>query len=242
MTAAHYDPELPFLADLEKHIRARAEQAEQTRARTAQQTGHLLAMSPLAIRMTRRVPILAGLLLFLAATALGARSLFFNSDHRNPLSNRQGASVLVAHALEGGDSWALRLYTRNGQLCRALIVSAQAESSRCASPPRTTQISVSSLQSAQHGYVFGVAGVRVSAVRVSTRQAGVTVATHAVAPAQALAAGLPKSTRFYLAILTRPSSSEDPPATVTALGPKHRLIGHAHIACLQEAGPPPCGP
>jgi hypothetical protein len=242
----YYDPELPFLEDLERHIRARAERSERARsaresAHTRAPAGRLRRLSPLAARMTRRTAILVVLLCLLGTTALGARTLLF-STAQSPVANHQGAFVPVANGVVGSDDWTLNLYTRDGQLCRALVLSGQAESSRCGPSPGARRIGVSTLQSAQHGYVFGVTGDGVRAVRVHEGATALMVATHTLSGEHARVAGLPGSARYFLAVLTRPLGGYEPPATVTGLGPANRLTGGTQIACLQEAGPPPCGP
>jgi hypothetical protein len=249
MTTAQYDPELPFLADLERHVHARAEEVARARSkaprrahRSALRAGSSRELSPLAARMTRRTAILAGLLLMLGASAFGAGALLFNGDQQSPLANRQGASVVVARGPHGSEEWTLSLYTRNGELCRALIVTGQAEASRCAAAPAAGALGVSTLQSARHGYVFGVAGSRVRAVRVRVGTATLSVETHALTGQRAHAAGLPPVTRYYLALLPRALGGEASLASVTGVDPANHLIGRPHLACLQEAGPPPCGP
>jgi hypothetical protein len=239
MSAAPYDPELPFLTELERQLSMRAEQAE--RSRRVARTARLRMPVPLATRLTRRTAILASLIFLIAATAFGARSLF-SSAPPNPLANRQGAFVLLAQGSAGREDWTLRLYARDGQLCRALIVRDQTESSRCASAPGPGQIGVSALQSTAHAYLFGVAGAGVSAVHVRAGGAEQTVATHALEPRQARIAELSGPVRYFLVAFARQPGAEDPPAIVTALDFAKRRVGAAQIACLQEAGPPPCGP
>jgi hypothetical protein len=244
MSAAHYDPELPFLAELEQHVRARAQQSERRRNATTQAPAtspRLSAFSPLAARMTRRTAILVGLLCLIGATALAAGTGLFTTA-QSPVVNHQGAFVPVASGHDGGEHWTLRLYIRNGQLCRTLVVSGQAEASRCAPNPAAGSIGVTSLLGAQHSYLFGVAGSHVRAVRVRADSSTLTVKTRAIGGERARAAGLPSSARYFVAILTRPLGAEDPLALLSALGIAHRQIGKPHLTCLQEAGPPPCGP
>ncbi len=244
MNAAHYDPELPFLSELEQHVRARAQQGERRRNATTQAptTGpQLSAFSPVAARMTRRTAILVGLLCLIGATALAAGTGFFTGA-QSPVIDSQGAFVPVASGHDGDEHWTLRLYIRNDQLCRMLVISGQAEASRCAPNPAAGNIGVTSLLSAQHSYLFGVAGSHVRAVRVRAGSSTLTVETRAIGGERARAAGLPSSARYFVAALTRPLGTEDPLVLLSALGIAHRRIGKSHLTCLQEAGPPPCGP
>src|SRR4029077_15770444 len=157
----------------------------------------------LLARVTRRTAILVGLLFLLAATTFGARSVFF-THIQSPLAVHQGAFALVASGHDNGDRWALRLYTRDGQLCRALVVVGQAEASRCAPSPGASNLAVTSLSSARNSYVFGVTGSRVRAVRVHGGSAILTVETHTPRGRLAHAAGLSGSARYFLGVLERP--------------------------------------
>ena len=244
MNAIRYDPELPFLADLEQHVRAHAERAlapAPARARAARIAPRPRPWSPLAARIGRRTAILVGLLSLLGASAFGARAVFFDGA-QNPIVVHQRAFALVASGHDAGDRWTLNLYARGGNLCRALLVAGQLESSRCAPAPNPRGLGVSSLASARHSYVFGVAGSRVRALRVHAGPTTLTVATRSLGDARARAAGLSSATRYFLAILARPPGHEDPPAIVTPLDAVHRPLGKPRVSCLREAGPPPCGP
>jgi hypothetical protein len=235
--AAHYDPELPFLADLEEQVRAHAERAIRPPRRSRRP-------HPVALRMTRRTAVLVGLLCLLAATAFGARAVF-SGGSPSPAAVHQGAFVLVEDGQTGEDRWTLRLYTRGGELCRALVVLDQTASSRCAPAPAPETVGVMSAASARRRYVFGVAGARVDAIRVRAGASQLTVATHALSERQARAAGASSATRYFLAILTRPLGRPDPPAIVTGLDAAHRRLGGAHVDCLEDSSPPsppPCGP
>jgi len=241
---AHYDPELPFLLDLERQLRLRAEHAARRPAASPRQPRRAERSSlrvTMRGRMVRRTAILGGLLCLLAASALGARSVL-STTTPSPLAVRQGAFVLVASGARGRDSWTLRLYERGGQLCRAFVVAGAEESSRCAPAPSRDSLGVSTLESARYGYLFGVTGLHVHAVGVRIGASMLTVATRPLAGARAAAAGLPHSARYFVAIATRLPGAEEPPASVTALDPRHRPLGGTQVACLQEAGPPPCGP
>jgi hypothetical protein len=250
VNAAHYDPELPFLEKLEWHVRARAEhEAREARARPANpraarisaRAGGPLILGARAARITRRTAILVGLLCLIAATALAAGTGLFTPG-QSPVVNHQGAFVLVASGHDGIDDWTLDLYVRNGQLCRALAVSGQAEASRCAPDPAVGAIGASGLQGAQHSYLFGVAGARVQAVRVRAGSVSLTVKTGALGGERARAAGLPSSARYFVAVLSRPLGGADPVAKLTALGAANRRVGRSQLACLEEAAAPPCGP
>jgi hypothetical protein len=244
MNSAHYDPELPFLADLEKHVRAQAEHALREAGRSKQSVSlarRTRLSGPLAARMTRRTAILVGLLFLLAATAFGARSVFF-TDTQSPIVVRQGAFVLVASGRAGADQWALRLYTRDGQLCRSLAVVGQAEASRCAPSPDASEVGVTSLSSASKSYVFGVAGSRVRAVRVHSGHTTLTVETYTPGGKRAHLAGLSSSSRYFVASLQRPIGNGEDSALVTALDAGRRPIEETRVVCFEEAGPPPCGP
>src|SRR4029077_14170916 len=114
MKTAHYDPELPFLADLEQRVRAHAEQAfcaPTPGTQSVSLTERIWLRGSLLARVTRRTAILVGLLFLLAATTFGARSVFF-THIQSPLAVHQGAFALVASGHDNGDRWALRLYTR----------------------------------------------------------------------------------------------------------------------------------
>jgi hypothetical protein len=244
MNAAHYDPELPFLADLEKHVRAHAEQtlrASRASAQSLSSTPHVWPWGPLAARMTRRTAILVGLLCLLAASALGARNVFFTTSE-SPVVVHQGALVVVARGHEGGEQWTLRLYTRDGQLCRALAVVGEAEASRCAPSPAASKLAVTSVSSARKSYIFGVAGRRVRAVRVHSGHTTLTVETHTPGGRRAHLAGLSSSSRYFVASLQRPLGNGDPTALVTGVDAAGRPIDKRQLVCFGETGPPPCGP
>ena len=152
MSATDYDPELPFLSEFEARVRAHAEQtgyrvvetrvADSRAARTSQRSrpawspigGRRALGGPLAWRMGRRIAILVGLLCLLGATALGARAVFFTHSE-SPTVVHQGAFVTVAHGHDEGNPWSLHIYTREGDICRALVIVTQGATSRCMPAP-----------------------------------------------------------------------------------------------------------
>jgi hypothetical protein len=192
--------------------------------------------------MTRRTAILVGLLCLLGASAFGARAVF-SGGSPSPTTVRQGAFVRVAGGQAGEDRWTLRLYTRDGQLCRALVVLDQAESSRCAPVPGANTLGVTSLTSARRRYVFGVVGGRIAAVRVRAGAAALTVPTHALGDpgfGPTRPPGLAPATRYFIAILPRASGRHESPALATGLDGANGQVGRSRILCAEEPGEEPC--
>jgi hypothetical protein len=242
----HYDPELPFLYELEREVRRRAERAAYATGHAlgapapvhAQQTRRTLRPRPIPMRVARRSLTLVALLCLVGASAYGANQVF-SGGTSNPTVVHQSAFVLVAAGHAGSEAWSLRLYTRGGDLCRVLVAD-ENESSRCAPAPGTRALSVTSLVSPLRQYVYGVTGGKTARVIVRAGGATATVATHAPSSVQAHAAGLPGATRWFIAVLSRPTGDANPPALVQGLDTAGHLTGPVRVACAQTAQPQVC--
>jgi hypothetical protein len=258
-----YDPELPFLEALEREVRRnalRAARRHEARARHGAgmgmgSTGELAPSStvsrtrdvphdggrPLrgASRIARRSLILVVLLCLIGASAYGAREVF-SGGGPNLTVARQGPSALLATGHSGADSWWLRSYKREGDLCRVLVVSGSSESSRCAPAPGPRSVSSTSMVSPSRRYVFGMAGGDVARVSVRVGGSTLVVPTHAPNSARARAAALGSGVRWFLAILDRPSGNSNPPALVRGLDARGHALGAASVSCVESAEPQQC--
>lgn len=250
MSTTHYDPDLPFLAELEQRVRAAAEESERAHrasrraasaAASASAKPRMRPMGRTAARITRRTAILVALLCLVGATAFGARSVLFSSAP-SPLTAGTGSFVSVASGRYGSDVWSMRLYTHAGELCRVLTVLPQEEASGCAPAPSSGVLNVSDVTSILRRYVFGVAGASVRSVSVHAGENVLMLPTHALDAGQARTLGVPPSTRYFMGVLRRPLDEPDPPAFVTGLSAARRRLGAVHVECIQEVDPPPCGP
>lgn len=265
MSAAPYDPELPFLAELERHVRQRAEESARSaqavagRSRQSRLAGRLdtpparHAPAPawsvrrqaarsgttLARRMIRRTAILAGLLCLLAASALGAHAVFF-ARPESPAAVHAGARVTVAGAHAGEERWTLSVYTRAGELCSALIVLSQQAASRCGPAPGARGFGVTSLASPARRYLFGVAGGDVRGVLVRAGAARLKLHTYPLEGGGVRTAGIPGGARYFVGSLARPAAGEDPPALVVGLDASGRRTGEAHVSCVESAAAAAC--
>lgn len=262
-----YDPELPFLEALEREVRRnalRAARHHEARARHDAgmgmgSTGELAPPGTHSTggsargdarhgapalrgfsRIARRSLTLVALLCLIGASAYGAREVFSSGTTSNLAVVHQGPSVLLATGHAGGDSWSLRSYSREGDLCRVLVVSDSSESSRCAPAPGPRSISPTSVVSPLRRYVFGVAGDDLARVSVRVGGSALTVPTHALETARAHAAGLPAGARWFLAILGRPAGNSNPPAFVRGLDAQGRVLGPARVSCVESSEPQQC--
>jgi hypothetical protein len=271
-----YDPELPFLYELEREVRRHSERAARARgdsnvgmvSPTAKQssarshpassarrhshaTGHTPhapaplharrtrgLLPPMPMRVARRSLTLVVLLCLIGVSAYGA-SQVFSSGTSNPTVVHQSTFVLVAAGHAGSDAWSLRLYTRGGDLCRVLVA-AENESSRCAPSPGPRALGVTSLVSPLRQYVYGITGGEIARVVVRTGGATATVTTHAPDSARARGAGLPASTRWFIAVLPRPAGDADPPALAQGLNTAGHATGPVRVACAQTAQSQAC--
>jgi hypothetical protein len=254
-----YDPELPFLAALEREVRRnalRAARRHEARARRGTPAGlepaaarassshsavaRHLHNRPLrgASRVARRSLTLVALLCLIGASAYGAHAVF-SGGTPNLAVIPQGPIALLAEGHAGSDSWSLRLYRREGKLCRVLTV-AQSESSRCAPAPGAQSVASTSVVSPQRRYVFGVTGGDVAQVSVRTGGFAQVVPTHASDTAGVHAAGLPSGVRWFLVILSRPAGNSSPPAVVRGLDAKHHTLGSAGVSCVETAEQQQC--
>jgi hypothetical protein len=226
---AAYDPELPFLAALEREVRRNALRAAHGHE------GRIRLRSPVhghgASRMVRRSLTLVALLCLIGASAYGAREALSGSTPNLAVTHR-GPFALLSSGHAGTDRWSLQLYHREGELCRELAVAGN-ESSRCAPAVGAQSVATTSVVSPLRRYVFGVAGSEVAQVSV---HAGATVRvlpTHELAAAHARAAGLPVGVRWFLAILDRPTGNLNPPALIRALDAQGHTLGPAHLSCVE---------
>jgi hypothetical protein len=244
MSTTGYDPELSFLAELERRVHDYAAQAERSlpaRPRAVAVERRARPFAPVLARMTRRTAILAGLLCLLAATAFGARAVLF-APAPNPLTAGRGTFVPIIKGTSGTDEWSLRLYTSAGQLCRVLTVLPQEVASNCAPAPASGALGVSEVTSILHRFVFGISGGQVRAVDVNAGATQLTRPTRPLDGSQARALGVPRATRYFVAVLSRPLGEHDPPAFVSGLDAAGRRVGSVHVECVEEIDPPPCGP
>jgi hypothetical protein len=236
VTDGLYDPELPFLAELESRVTARAQRAEAERSRAAiHRAGPARPrpVAPLLARMTRRTAILAVLLCVAGATAFGAGSGLFSSAPRQ--AQPRSTPVLNAHGAQDGEAWTLSLYAREGRLCRALVVLAQEAASRCEPAPKSAGLDATSLASARRRYVFGVTGTQVRAVDVRLGAERRIVPTLGVR-----SHGHSAATRYFIVIFGRPLGRPDPPALVTAVDAARDPVGSTRAICAGDSGSPPC--
>lgn len=262
-TDGAYDPELPFLEALEREVRRSALRAARHHEAHARHDAGMgmgstgeLAPSPTitrargvshggrrplrgASRIARRSLTLVVLLCLIGASAYGAREVF-SGGGPNLKVVHQGPSALLASGHTGGDSWSLRSYDREGNLCRVLVVSGSSESSRCAPVPRPQSVSSTSMASPSRRYVFGMTGSDVTQVSVRVGDSTLVVPTHAPNPARARAAGLSSSARWFLAILNRPTGNSDPPALVRGLDARGHVLGSASVSCVESTEPQQC--
>jgi hypothetical protein len=256
-----HDPELPFLAVLEQEVRRKAQRAafqheqrqhlslavQHSHRSAAQRLGREQAQEGAArlrgrvpagsLRFARRSLTLVALLCLIAASAFGASKVFSGSPS-NPLMPSRGVLIPVAAGTSGHDPWSLRLYVRGGELCRVLSVP-EGEASQCAGAPANDGIEVSSEQSPEHRYVFGVAGAGVARVRVKLGDISSIVAARALDAAQVRIGRLPAHVRFWVDVLPRAAHGELT-AQVDALGFDGRSLGSSVPSCLETDEPGRC--
>jgi hypothetical protein len=258
-----YDPELPFLEALEREVRRnalRAARRHEARARHSAgmsmgSNGELAPSSTItrtrdvshgsgrplrdASRIARRSLTLVVLLCLIGASAYGAREVF-SGGGPNLTVVHQGPPTLLATGHTDGDSWSLRSYNREGDLCRVLVVSGSSESSRCAPAPHPQSVSSTSMVSPSRRYVFGVAGDDVAQVSVRVGRSILVVPIHAPNSTRARATGLGSGARWFLAILNRPTGNANPPALVRGLDARGRALGSASVSCVESSEPQQC--
>ncbi|HVR04707.1 MAG TPA: hypothetical protein VMS02_01610 [Solirubrobacteraceae bacterium] len=270
LSGSPYDPELPFLEELEHEIHRRALRAARAHialgasapglpARAAEQAGgghqadhgrrersssrwsreRRRRPGSAAVRMARRSLTLVALLCLIGATAYAARTVLSGGGAQNPSAVQQGPFVPVAAGGGGDERWALRLYRRGGELCRALAV-AEAEASRCSAAPAPDALGVTSVVSPRRRYLFGVTGGAVARVAVHAGGVTTTVATRGLAAAQADAGGLPRGARYFVGFVARPRVGVDPAALVAPLDAAGRSLGPAQLDCVETAQSEPC--
>jgi hypothetical protein len=248
-----YDPELPFLEALEHEVHRHALRAGGRREESAPQRSSPAASrsqrptgdrrrehSPLrgTSRIARRSFTLVALICLIGASAFGAGRIF-SSGAPNPNVVRQGPLVTVAGGHAGADTWSLRLYRRETDLCRVLLV-AETESSRCAPAPGTRSLAVTSVVSPLRRYVFGVSGGDVAQVSVRVGSSTQTVATHALDTTSVGAADPPGGMRWFVAVLDRPPGVPTPPAVVRAIDVEHRTLGSGRVSCVETGEAESC--
>jgi len=262
-----YDPELDFLVKLEREVtrrataayemRARAERAKARRSagkrdrdavaaeRRAARGGHgaLRAGSRRGdgLRLTggrvaRRSLTLVALLCLIGASAFGAGRIL-DATRSSPADPHRSALVAVASGRSGSDRWSLGVYKRGGELCRVLVV-ADGEYSRCSLPPRSRGLAAASALSPTRRYVYGVSGQSVARVLVSAGEQAGAVATRAIGPSDGV---LPRGTRWFVAVLTRPTGEPDPRALVRAVSAEDRPLGRPVSECAEATESLNCG-
>jgi hypothetical protein len=229
-----YDPELPFLEALEREVHRSALRAAHLHTRT--HARRVERSEPGGIsRIARRSLTLVALICLIGASAFGAGEILSGSAP-NPNVVRQGPLVTVASGHAGADAWSLRLYRRDADLCRVLVV-AENESSHCAPAPRAQSLAATSVVSPLRRYVFGVSGNDVAQVSVSVGSSTQTVATHAL---HVGAAGLSRGVRWFMAVLDRPAGASNPPAVVRGIDTEHRALGPARVSCVETGEAESC--
>lgn len=253
-----YDSELPFMETLEREVRRnalRAARRHEARARHAAgmgmgSTGELVTSSTIVStggaqrhdaprlrgvsRIARRSLTLVALLCLIGASAYGAHKVFSNGAP-NLTVTHQGQSALLASGHTGADSWSLRFYRREGDLCRVFVVANSSESSRCAPAPGPQSVLPTSVVSPLRRYVFGLAGGDVTRVSVRVGGSTLVVPTYMPSFARAQAVDLGSGARWFLAILQRPAGNSDPPALVRGLDARGRALGPARVSCVESA-------
>jgi hypothetical protein len=236
-----YDSELPFLEVLEREVRRNALRAARPRARSrAGRVERSMERSgPSRVsRITRRSLTLVALICLIGASAFGADRIF-SGGAPNPNVVHQGPLVAVASGHAGPDAWSLRLYRREADVCRVLVV-AETESSRCAPAPGARSLAATSVVSPLRRYVFGLSGDGVARVSVRVGSSTQTVATHALDTARVGAAGLPDGVRWFVAVLERPAGATNPPALVRGIDAEHRTLGPARVSCVETSEAESC--
>ena len=263
-----YDPELPFLYELEREVRRMAWQAARNgrscvrggapgkplqadRGLVGAATGpdssehggqtrkRRGGLPRTGSRVARRAFVLVALLCLIGASAYGAGHIFATAP--NPTIVRRSAFVPVAGGRErtNSDDWSLRLYMRGGELCRVLVVG-ENESSRCSMPFGADTFGVTSMVSPTRRYFYGIAGPAVERVEIHAGGLAANVSTQPAPTALARAAGLPRGARWFVAILGRPVGEPDPPAHVLGIGARGRAATHTLIDCAETTEPQPC--
>jgi hypothetical protein len=191
-----------------------------------------------ASRIARRSLTLVALLCLIGASAFGA-SAILSGGPSNPTVVHQGPFALVASGDAGSDRWSLRLYRREADLCRVLVV-AEVESSRCAPAPGAGAFAATSVVSPLRRYVFGVAGSEVARVTLRVGDATQSLATRAPNRTSARNADLPAGVRWFVAVLNRPTDGSDPAAFVRGLDTSGRPLGPIRTSCVETDEPQSC--
>jgi hypothetical protein len=258
-----YDPELPFLYELEREVRRRAIEAAHSHGRqrspassanadlTSDPAHRRSGPTPTMTRRTgmgerhqarsrllRRSLTLVALLCLIGASAFGAGDVLSNRAP-NPAAVNQSAFIRVAGGRAGPDTWSLRLYVRNGEICRVLLV-AEAASSRCSSVPSARTLGVTSVVSPTRRYLYGVSGAAVTRVAIHAGQATVSVPTHALPVATTRAARLPAGVHWFVAVLHRPVGEPDPQALVRGSSSTGSFTTKALSDCSEAPEAQPC--
>jgi hypothetical protein len=245
MISSDYDADLPFLAELEQRVRSYAEQTAAVdvhavaESRVANAGGgsagrikpvvksRRRARVPLG-RMTRRTATLTGLLCLLAATALGAGSIFLGGGTaRSPsVVVHQGPFVDLANGSAGSDRWGVRIYQRNRDVCRAFVLIEQQAVARCQPEPGPSAAQATLAVSATHSFVFGVAGARVASVLVRSGGSSKGAVTHPLPASARRATGMTGADRYFVISLIRPPEGNgEPLARVVALDSNGDTLG-----------------
>jgi hypothetical protein len=208
-----YDPELPFLDELEAEISRVAaarlgavetvppepEPAARPVRRRRSPWGRAWA------RIPRRAAVLALMGCLVGATATATVRLL---DENAP-SNAVSAPVVVERASDP-EPRELTLHGRGGELCSTLVLPATVDTT-CQPPPGADGGFARSAVSGASRYVYGVTGRRVVEVDVRVGGQRVRAATRAL-PASAVA--LEGRGRWFVAVLDRPAGARDPVAEV----------------------------
>jgi hypothetical protein len=190
-----------------------------------------------APRIARRSLTLVALICLIGASAFGAGKIL-SGTAPNPSVVHQGPIVSVASGQAGSDRWSLRLYRRDSDLCRALVVT-ETEASHCAPAPGVGALAVTSVVSPLRRYVFGVSGSDVTDVSMRVGTSTLTVPTHSL-DTSSLHAGLPAHIRWFVAILKRPADAYNPPALVHGIEAKHGASETTHMSCVETVEAQSC--
>jgi hypothetical protein len=219
------DPQLPFLAALERSLahdadRIYREHASAARARTGRRG---LRPAVTAGRVSRRAATLTGLLITVAASAWGASTIVGN--HGGAVRSELTTEPLtVATGAAGPEHWSLQVWRSHGALCTELLV-ANEEQSACGPTPHANQLTALTVTSPTRRYVFGLAPADIAAVDVDASGTAV-VRTHAM-PAVSQSAPATRARWFLTSVGRSPERSQAPVRVTPAADSPHARIPRA---------------
>jgi hypothetical protein len=207
-----YDPDLPFLAELEAEV-TRAAKARLGAVETAPVDAQPVAArrpprrppwSRAWARVPRRAAVLALMGCLVGATATATVLL----DERAP--SRAASAPAVVERATAPEPRELTLHGRGGRLCATFLLPTTVDTT-CQPAPAAGGGFARSATSAERRYVFGVTGRRVATVDVRAGGRRVRAETRPLPPA---AAELDPGARWFVVVLPRPAGERDPLAEV----------------------------